>query len=40
VAETHEIRGMGKVVYNRSSVSGETNEDNGVVHVFSAAVAD
>lgn len=40
VAELHEIRGMSKVVYNRSSVSGETNEDNGVVHIFSAAVAD
>lgn len=40
VAETHEIRGMGKVVYNRLSVSGEANEDNGVVHMFVAAVAD
>jgi len=40
VAELHEIRGIGKVVYNRLSVSGETNEDNGVVHIFSAAVAD
>lgn len=40
VAELHEIRGIGKVVYNRSSVSGETNEDAGVVHIFSAAVAD
>ncbi len=40
VAELHEIRGIAKIVYNRSSVSGETNEDNGVVHVFAAAVAD
>lgn len=39
-AELHEIRGMSKIVYNRSSVSGETNEDNGAVHIFSAAVAD
>lgn len=39
-AELHEIRGMSKIVYNRSSVSGETNEDNGVVHIFAAAVAD
>lgn len=40
IAELHEIRGISKIVYNRSSVSGETNEDNGVVHMFSAAVAD
>jgi uncharacterized protein DUF4043 len=40
VAELHEIRGMSKIVYNRSSVSGETNEDNGVIHTFVAAVAD
>lgn len=33
--ETHEIRGIGKVAFNRSTV-----EDNGVVHVFTAAVAD
>lgn len=33
--ETHEIRGIGKVAFNRDTV-----EDNGVVHVFSAAVAD
>jgi hypothetical protein len=31
---------MSKIVYNRSSVSGETNEDNGVIHTFVAAVAD
>lgn len=40
VAELHEIRGISKIVYNRLSVSGETNEDNGAVHVFAAAVAD
>jgi len=33
--ETHEIRGVEKVAFNRTTV-----EDNGVVHVFSAAVAD
>ena len=33
--ETHEIRGIGKVAYNRDTV-----EDNGVVHVYTAAVAD
>ena len=33
--ETHEIRGIGKVAFNRDTV-----EDNGVVHVFSAAVDD
>jgi hypothetical protein len=33
--ETHEIRGVSKVAYNRDTV-----EDNGVVHVFSAAVSD
>jgi N4-gp56 family major capsid protein len=40
VAELHEIRGISKIVYGRSSVSGETNEDNGVIHTFAAAVAD
>lgn len=40
VAELHEIRGTGKVVYNRNSVSGEANEDNGVIHIFAAALAD
>jgi N4-gp56 family major capsid protein len=40
VAELHEIRGISKIVYGRSSVSGESNEDNGAVHVFAAAVAD
>lgn len=33
--ELHEIRGMEKLVFNRT-----TEEDHGVVHVFSAAVAD
>jgi hypothetical protein len=40
VAELHEIRGISKIVYNRLSISGEANEDNGVVHIFPAAVAD
>jgi hypothetical protein len=40
VAELHEIRGIEKIVYGRNSVSGESDEDNGVVHVFAAAVAD
>ncbi len=33
--ENHEIRGVEKIVYDRA-----TQEDNGIVHVFSAAVAD
>jgi len=33
--ETHEIRGVDKIIFNR-----DTPEDNGVIHVFSAAVAD
>jgi hypothetical protein len=33
--EIHEIRGIEKMVFNRS-----TEEDNAVVHVFAAAVAD
>jgi hypothetical protein len=33
--ELHEIRGISKLVFNRA-----TQEDNGVVHVFAAAVAD
>ena len=33
--ETHEIRGVNKVAFNRDTV-----EDNGVVHIFAAAVAD
>ena len=35
IYETHEIRGVAKLVFNRA-----TEEDQGVVHVFSAAVAD
>jgi N4-gp56 family major capsid protein len=35
IYETHEIRTVGKTVFNRT-----TPEDHGVVHVFSAAVAD
>ena len=34
-AEIHEIRGIGKLVFDRA-----TPEDNGIVHIFSAAVAD
>jgi hypothetical protein len=33
--ENHEIRGVEKILYDRA-----TPEDNGIVHVFSAAVAD
>lgn len=40
VYETHEIRGQKKLVFDRASVSGETNEDHGLVNVFAAAVAD
>ncbi len=35
IYETHEIRGSSKLYFNRA-----TEEDNGVVHVFAAAVAD
>jgi N4-gp56 family major capsid protein len=35
IYETHEIRGCAKLVFDRT-----TPEDQGVVHVFSAAVAD
>lgn len=39
--ELHEIRGLEKFVFDRNTVdSSITNEDNGVVHVFAAAVAD
>lgn len=38
IYETHEIRGVDKLVFSRTD--GETDEDNGVVHVFTAAVAD
>lgn len=40
VAELHEIRGTKKIVYNRSSVSGETNENNGSIDMWVASVAD
>jgi hypothetical protein len=37
----HEINGVDKMVYDRNSVDGTiSNEDNGLIHVFSAAVAD
>lgn len=37
--ETWEIRGVKKVVWDRNTVNGTiTNEDNGVIHLFSAAV--
>lgn len=37
----HEINGINKIVYDRNSVDAAiSNEDNGIVHVFSAAVAD
>jgi hypothetical protein len=35
IYELHEIRGIQKLVFNRS-----TPEDNGVVHIFTSAVAD
>jgi N4-gp56 family major capsid protein len=38
--ETHEIRGQKKMVFDRASVSGEDNEDHGLINVFTAAVAD
>lgn len=38
--EHHEINGVSKVVYDRNTVDGTSNEDNGVVHHFTAAVAD
>jgi N4-gp56 family major capsid protein len=39
--EVHEIRNQSKLVYDRNAIdSSISNEDNGVVHVFSAAVAD
>ena len=37
----HEINGIEKLVYDRNSVDATiSNEDNGLVHIFSAAVAD
>lgn len=39
--EIHEIRDVEKLVYDRNAVdSSISNEDNGTVHIFSAAVAD
>lgn len=39
--EHHEINGINKVVYDRNTVDGTiSNEDNAVVHHFTAAVAD
>jgi N4-gp56 family major capsid protein len=39
--EVHEIRKVDKVVYDRAAIDATlSNEDNGIVHVFSAAVAD
>lgn len=34
----HEINGVKKVVYDFNAVNGETNEDYGVIHVFTSAV--
>lgn len=34
----HEINGISKTVYDFNSVNGETNEDYGVVHSFTAGV--
>ena len=39
--EIHEIRNQAKLVYGRNAVdSSISDEDNGIVHVFAAAVAD
>jgi len=39
--ETHEIRKASKLVFGRNAIDSTiSDEDNGVVHVFSAAVAD
>lgn len=39
--EVHEIRNTAKLVYGRAAVDASiSDEDNGIVHVFSAAVAD
>jgi hypothetical protein len=41
IYEIHEIRGMSKIVYNRNADdSSISNENNGVVQIFAAAVAD
>ena len=36
--ETHEIRGVDKLYFTRTD--GATAEDHGMIHVFTAAVAD
>jgi len=39
--EVHEIRKVDKLVYDRASIDATiSNEDNGVVHIFPAAVSD
>ena len=39
--EVHEIRKVEKVVYGRNAIDATlSDEDNGVVHYFTAAVAD
>ena len=39
--EIHEIRKVDKVVFGRNAVdAGISDEDNGVIHYFTAAVAD
>jgi N4-gp56 family major capsid protein len=41
IFETHEIRGISKIVYDRNTVDSTiSNEDNGLVNGFFAAVAD
>lgn len=41
VYEIDEIRGVEKIVYDRNADdAGITNEDNGLIHIFAAAVAD
>lgn len=34
----HEINGIKKVVYDFNAVNGESNEDYGIIHVFTSAV--
>jgi|CXWL01.1.fsa_nt_gi hypothetical protein len=34
----HEINGIKKVVYDFNAVNGESNEDYGIIHVYTAAV--
>lgn len=38
--EHHEINGISKVVYDRATEDGSTNEDNAVIHYFAAAEPD